>query len=476
MEERIRVVAELPRRDKGEYVLYWMQAAQRIRHNYALGYAISQANDLRKPLRVIFVLTAYPEANIRHYWFMIQGLSEVGTELKELGIDFQVFHGSPPEVVERFSKKAVLVVSEKAYLRTPRDWRRTLANTITCQYIEVETETVVPIETTSIKEEYAAATIRKKITSRWQNYLQPYFLPEYLAGTGKADWTDGEIRLASFSSSDLLSTYLNLSPSPKISPTFAGGYSHAIGHLRHFFSQGLKDFADRRSDPSLEIQSNLSPYLHFGQISSSEAALLALEFWKEQTGVEYNILATSTEARPDHPLYAFLEELIVRRELAFNFCYYNPNYDNYTCLPDWAKKTLANHSTDERSPLYTLEDLEQGKTYDPYWNACMKEGLITGKMAGYMRMYWAKKILEWSPKPEVAYSRILYLNNKYFLDGRDPNSYAGVAWCFGKHDRPWTERAIFGSVRYMNDKGLERKFKIKDYAAKWNTGELPENS
>jgi deoxyribodipyrimidine photo-lyase len=189
----------------------------------------------------------------------------------------------------------------------------------------------------------------------------------------------------------------------------------------------------------------MSPYLHFGQISPLYISLQILESEKQN-------------------IDSFLEELIIRRELAINFVYYNNHYDSFDGLHDWQKKTLNDHKNDQRDYMYTLSELENAETHDPYWNAAQKEMIIRGKMHGYMRMYWGKKIIEWTKTPEVAYKIALYLNNKYELDGRDPNGFAGVAWCFGKHDRPWKERAIFGKIRYMNAKGLKRKFDTEAYA------------
>jgi deoxyribodipyrimidine photo-lyase len=197
----------------------------------------------------------------------------------------------------------------------------------------------------------------------------------------------------------------------------------------------------------MEFTSGLSPYLHFGQISP---LFVALEVKK-----------SGKKGKED-----FLEELIVRRELAVNFVHYNSAYDSFNCLPQWAKATLHAHLEDKREYAYSLKDLENAKTHDPYWNAAQEEMRISGKMHGYMRMYWGKKILEWTRSPEEAFRRALYLNNKYNIDGRDPNGFAGVAWCFGKHDRPWKERQIFGKVRYMSSHGLERKFEIEKYVRK----------
>jgi deoxyribodipyrimidine photo-lyase len=223
-----------------------------------------------------------------------------------------------------------------------------------------------------------------------------------------------------------------------------GGTSQALERFQSFLSHSLDRYHLNRNDPALAIQSNMGPYLHFGQISPITLALEA-----NRTG------SPGAES--------FLEELVIRRELAFNFVHYNPSYDRFECLPDWARRTLKDHSRDLREYVYSIEELEKGTTHDPYWNAAQREMVITGKMHNYMRMYWGKKILEWIEDPPEAFQTALYLNNRYSLDGRDPNSYAGVAWCFGKHDRPWTERPIFGKIRYMNDKGLKRKFPIAKY-------------
>jgi deoxyribodipyrimidine photo-lyase len=223
-----------------------------------------------------------------------------------------------------------------------------------------------------------------------------------------------------------------------------GGTTEAKKRLRDFIKNKLDEYADLRNDPCLDATSNMSPYLHFGQISPLYIALKVME----------------SEARGKE---SYLEELIVRRELSYNFVYYNNNYDKFSSLPPWAKNSLNCHARDKREYIYSLEEFEQAKTHDPYWNAAQKEMVLTGKMHGYMRMYWGKKILEWTRNPRQGFKMALYLNNKYELDGRDPNGFAGVAWCFGKHDRAWSERKVFGKIRYMNAAGLKRKFDADKY-------------
>jgi deoxyribodipyrimidine photo-lyase len=469
--DRIKLTNSKPVLLSGDYILYWIQEAQRVPYNYALEYALELSRKQQKPLALVFSLTAFPEANIRHYWFMYQGLLELKQTLKTMNLTFEIFHESPNSLIPKMANMATVLVTEKSYLKVPRTWKKTISAEIPCQMIEIETETVIPVETVSQKEEYAAATIRKKITSRWQNYLVPWSLPQQHGpgGISVAQYAPHSlIQTASIQTPEQLATKLNLSLSPEPSKTFHGGWSHGIHLFNQFLQEKFSDFGTKRSDPSLEIQSNLSPYLHFGMISPVEAAIKALEFWNQTLEISSVGFFQQTDPRPDDPLEAFLEELVVRRELGFNYCYYNSQYDSFEVLPNWAKQTLNDHELDPRPWTYSLQDFEQVRTHDPYWNAAMNEMIQTGKMAGYMRMYWGKKILEWTRNPREAYAIALYLNNKYFLDGRDPNSYAGVAWCFGKHDRPWTKRPIFGAVRYMNDKGLERKFAIKDYAKKWS--------
>ena len=228
------------------------------------------------------------------------------------------------------------------------------------------------------------------------------------------------------------------------------GSRAAQAQLSLFLQHRLCRYDTQRNDPTQDMQSNLSPYLHFGQLSAQR---VALEILRKKT------TAPAAES--------FLEELIVRRELADNFCYYNPQYDTVAGFPAWAQKTLAEHVDDLRDYIYTQEEFEQARTHDPIWNAAQRQLLVTGKIHGYMRMYWAKKILEWSANPRQAMEIAIYLNDKYELDGRDPNGYAGIAWSIGGvHDRAWGERQVFGKIRFMNDKGIKRKFAIERYIEK----------
>ena len=429
----------------GTYVLYWMQAAQRDDYNHALEYAVRAANSQKKPLVVVFnLIDQYPMSNIAQYRFMLEGLFEVQNTLERRGIVLDVLHGPPEKVIPNIAEDASLVVVDRDYQRLQRAWRNKVVASLDCALKQVETNVIVPIESASPKEEYTAGTLRPKIHRILEDFLVP--LRSQRVKIPSKDFTFDGVDL-----NDIDSTLKAIKVKRKIQQdiTFKGGTSHAKKLLKKFVSNDLKVFGDLRNDPAQDRLSNMSPYLHFGQISP---LLIALEVQR--------VGGPGTDS--------FLEELIIRRELSMNFVYYNPNYDNFECLPNWAKETLEGHSFDNREYTYSFSELEQAKTHDPYWNAAQREMTMRGKMHGYMRMYWGKKILEWSGSPYDAYTTCIKLNDFYELDGRDPNGYAGVAWCFGKHDRAWSERPIFGKVRYMNHNGLRRKFDIERYVERVN--------
>lgn len=422
---------------RGRYVLYWMQQAQRAWGNHALAYAVGRADELGVPLKVVFGLTdRYPEANLRHYRFMLEGLRETAAELARRGIDFSLKRGQPPAVALAASERAAMVVCDRGYLLHQRRWRDELADRCAVSVVEVESDVVVPVEEASAKAEYAARTIRPKILSKLGQYLTPLEERSPRRAMNKVEAVDVKATLAS----------LKVDRSVGASRRFVGGTPQARERLRRFIGQGLGRYAQGRSEPAAGIASGLSPYLHFGQISPVEIALA---------------IRGADAAEADRA--AFLEELIVRRELACNFVAHTPEYWTYGAMPAWARRSLKSHGRDGRARVYTREELEAAQTDDPYWNAAMREMVQSGYMHNHMRMYWGKRIIGWKRRPEEAFADMLYLNNKYFLDGRDPNSYAGVGWCFGLHDRPWKQRPVFGQIRYMNAAGLERKFDMDAY-------------
>jgi deoxyribodipyrimidine photo-lyase len=425
---------------KGAYVLYWMQASQRIEYNHSLEYAILKANELHQPVLVFFGITdQFPEANERHYYFMLEGLKEVKQSLNKRGIQTVILHKSPEAGVLQLAKRASLSVVDRGFLRIQRKWRDSAANRMDCPLIQIESDVIVPVEEASPKEEYAATTIRSKIQKKLRYFLVPLKERDPIVPSLSMDFDSFDIEDIGKAISKL-----RIDRSIKKVTSFHGGAKEAQKHLQVFLETKLDRFPEIRNDPTLDYLSHMSPYLHFGQISPLSIALKVSE--TGSPGAE-----------------AFLEELIVRRELSMNFVFYNEKYDSFEGVPEWAKKTLKAHQKDKRKYTYNLEELETAQTHDPCWNAAQKEMLFKGKMHGYMRMYWGKKIIEWSKTPEEAFRVALHLNNKYELDGRDPNGFTGVAWCFGKHDRPWGERPTFGNVRYMNDKGLKRKFDADEY-------------
>jgi deoxyribodipyrimidine photo-lyase len=430
----------------GRYVLYWMQASQRIECNHALEYAVGAANERNLPVVVGFGLTdQFPEANLRHYTFMLEGLEEVRKGLDRRGIRFVLLRRSPELAATELAQEAALVVADRGYLRIQRRWRNHVAKNAPCAVVQVESDAVVPVETASPKEEYTAGTLRPKLQRILDGSLVPL--------------VERPVRRASLSlclDAEPEGDFTTLLKKMKIDRTvppvnaFRGGTARANALLEEFIAEKIRRYDDLRSDPGLDYSSRLSPYLHFGQISPLAVAL--------RVSNERSIPAGARDA--------YLEELIVRRELSMNFVYYNERYDEFESLPDWAKKTLAGHAKDRREYLYSPGQWERAETHDPYWNAAQKEMVLSGRMHNYMRMYWGKKILEWSRSPAEAFRTALRLNNRYELDGRDPNGFAGVAWCFGKHDRAWPERKVFGKIRYMNDAGLKRKFDMDAYLGK----------
>ena len=427
----------------GRYVLYWMQAAQRARYNHALEHAIDRANQLQKPVLVVFALTAdFPEANARHYHFMLEGLRVAQRHLADRGIPMVIRAAPPRRCVPELAKGACLAVVDAGHLRIQRQWRAEVAETLACPLEEVETNLIVPVEAASDKENFSAGTFRPRINKKLGRYMVGLRCRKLHARALVV--VPDSLDLADI---DAVVRKLHVDRSVGKVEGYRGGTEEAERRLEDFLKNKLDDYPEQRNDPTLEGQSNLSPYVHFGQISPLYVAM--------------RVQATSSRGKA-----AFLEEFIVRRELSHNFVYYHDRYDRFECLPPWATRTLSYHERDRRDYVYSIEDLEAARTHDPYWNAAQKEMVITAKMHGYMRMYWGKKILEWTERPEDGFKIALYLNNKYELDGRDPNGYAGVAWCFGKHDRAWAERPVFGKVRYMNAAGLKRKFDREAYVEK----------
>jgi deoxyribodipyrimidine photo-lyase len=359
--------------------------------------------------------------------------------LNKKNIRFDLIVGDPEiEIVKYIKKnKAGLLVTDFDPLRIKRKWKNSITRSINIALHEVDTHNIVPVWAASDKKEYAAFTIRKKINPK---------LEEFLVKIPRVKKQSNNLKK---SKNNWDKVYRQLKIDKNVEPVewIKPGEREAIKVLRGFLKDRLDNYHQERNDPTKDNQSNLSPYLHFGQLSTQK---VALEIQRSKT----------SKINKD----AFLEELIVRKELADNFCFYEKNYDKFGGFPAWSQKSLKKHTRDKRKNLYSLKKLEEAETHDQVWNAAQIEMVKKGKMHGYMRMYWAKKILEWTQNPQTALRYAIYLNDKYEIDGRDPNGYAGIAWSMGGvHDRPWAERKIFGYVRYMSQNGLKRKFDTNEY-------------
>jgi deoxyribodipyrimidine photo-lyase len=368
--QRLAVLNDAPER-AGDYVLYWMQNSQRAEFNPALEVAIAEANRLGLPVLVGFGLTEdYPEANARHYAFMLEGLAETERALRERGLGFAIRLGSPDEVALRLARRAALVVCDCGYLRPQRQWRGRVAAKAERRVVQVEGDVLVPVELVSTKPEIGARTLHPKLLRLREEFVHP-LRREHLRHPAQQLEVGSDVDLA-----DIPALVAQLRIDHSVSPVrhFRGGYTEAKRRLRDFIAHRLQRYVAARAHPGEAEVSTLSPYLHFGQISPVEAALAVRE--EKATG-ENGV--------------SYLEELIVRRELAMNFVQTTPDYDRYESLPVWARQTLAAHRHDRREHIYGFQQLADADTHDPYWNAAMREMLTTGYMHNHMRMYWGRR-------------------------------------------------------------------------------------
>ena len=427
---------------EGGCVVYWMQRAQRATDNPALDVAIHVANELKKPV-VVFLAPVpfYPHANLRHYHFLAEGIPDIAEELAARGVGF-VLRAYPDHSLLKFCEEVrpAMVIGDENPMREPERWRVKVASRIRVPLWTVDADVVVPTKLL-LKEQFAARTIRPRLHA-----LLPRFLVRPKNLKAKVRWLQSA-RLYSLSPHDDLMAGWKLDRSVQPVPGWPGGSTRGLRLLREFVSQRLADYPESRNRPEQHGTSRLSPYLHFGHLGPLTVAL-----------------AVQRSDAPARAKEAFLEQVIVRRELAINFVRFNPAYDSMECLEPWAQRSLSEHARDRRTVTYTEEELEQGRTHDPLWNAAQKQMVLAGWMHNYLRMYWAKKILEWSPSVAAAYQRAVQLNDRYELDGRDPNGYAGIAWAIvGKHDRAWAERPVYGKIRYMSLASTGRKFDSRRY-------------
>jgi deoxyribodipyrimidine photo-lyase len=431
----------------GTCVVYWMQRAQRGRDNHAVDLAVAAANALGLPLVVFFAgIANFPNANLRHYAFLNLGLVDVEVDLAARNVAF-VLRNAPHASLDRLLSDvgAAMVIGDENPMREPERWRRELAARIGIPFWTVDADVVVPSKRME-RAQYGAYTIRPRLYR---------MLPEFLVGFENAkverEWKRPKGFASDSVGEDMTRGWKDLDRSVRPVEAWVGGHGAAMKRLQHFCGKLLKNYERDRNRPKVDGTSGLSPYLHFGHIGPVTIAL-----------------AVDRAAKKDSSLQAardgFFNELIAWRELAVNFVKYQANYDSAECAEDWAKTTIAEHARDDRERLYSLKELEAGETYDELWNAAQTQMVVQGWMHNVMRMYWAKKILEWTPDAGTAVKWAIYLNDKYELDGRDPNGYAGIAWSMvGKFDRAWGERPVFGKIRYMSGASTGRKFDSRLY-------------
>lgn len=423
-------------------IVYWMSRDQRVDDNWAFIYAIENSLHYNTGLAVIFCLVDdFLNATDEQYSFMMNSFPDLEKKLASRNIPFIVLKGEPSVDIPKFihSNNIGMLITDFDPLKIKTSWKNQVNKNIQIPFLEVDAHNIVPCRYASPKKEFAARTFRPKIKSNLAEFLIEY--PDI------SKVTFDESNMSIFSSMEKRKNQEIYSSFNQRVRSFDPGEEAASNMLKDFIDNKMDNYSKKRNKPSEAVLSNLSPYLHFGHISAQR---IALEVKKAQ----------ADKSSKD----AFLEELIVRKELSDNFCFYEKNYDNFDGFHDWAKKSLNEHRKDHREYCYSQEALENAETHDEIWNSAQKEMLKTGKMHGYMRMYWAKKILEWSQSPEAAIEISIHLNDKYELDGRDPNGYTGIAWSIGGiHDRPWQERPIFGKVRYMSYNSQIRKIDLDKY-------------
>lgn len=447
--ERIRQLNSAPQRPDRKYVVYWAGANRRVDANHGLLHAAEIANRLKLPVLFYEGLTfAFPYANDRLHTFMLEAVPETAKRLKKAGIGYLFYlrrkASEEENVFQHVAKQAAAVVADDYPTFRPRDLNLKIPQTLDVAYYVVDSSCVVPMSQIPNRQ-YGAYTIRPRI----HKLLPKYFTAPDKLGVqhrfeGPLPGRHTEVTAESIASL-VAASEIDHSVPPSLS--FRGGRLQAEKLLHYFLADNLKRYAKGRNEPSEHATSHMSPYLHFGQISSLEIALAVREYAKE------------------HKLIAdeYLEELIVRRELAFNYASHVEQPDRVENLPEWCQQNMQKHLNDKRDPLYTPAQFEAAETYDELWNATQKEMRLRGKIHGYYRMYWGKKIIEWSRSYQEAVDTMVSIHGKYALDGRDPNTFTNILWCLGLHDRAWPERPIFGKFRYMSLDGMKRKTNTSAY-------------
>ncbi|XP_066954804.1 deoxyribodipyrimidine photo-lyase-like isoform X2 [Macrobrachium rosenbergii] len=445
--EHMNKVKDIPKGSTG--VVYWMSRDQRVQDNWAVLFAQQLALNNKISLHVAFCLVPkFLDATYRHFYFLLKGLEEVERECQNLGIGFHLLLGEARTVLPEFIKNHNIgcLVTDFAPLRVPEQWRKDVKAAIpgNIPMFMVDAHNIIPCWITSSKLEQGAMTIRPKVHEKLSHYLTKF--PPVVAHPYKSkfkvepvDWVAAD---------NTLEIDRTVEPVEWAVP----GTKAGLQVLDEFCSKRMYKYGEKANDPNDNARSELSPWLHFGQVSTQRTALEARRYRDQiKEGVD-----------------AFIEQMVVRRELADNFCYYQKNYDNLDGAFPWARNTLEYHRLDKRRYIYSRELFHEGKTHDELWNAGQIELMKHGKMHGYVRIYWAKKILEWSASPEEALATAIYLNDRYNLDGRDPNGYTGIMWCIcGVHDRQFPERPIYGKVRYVGYEGYRKRFNVDLFVSRY---------
>ena len=449
----------------GKSVVYVMSRDQRSQDNHALLAAQALAKEQKTSLYVLFILKKIVTRSQEHYKFMLDGLKEVSESLSFYGIPFVLRTGDPSREIGDFAKEvdASAIFFDFSPLTGARLLVKKVANSFDGSVTVVDTHNIIPAWVVSDKKEFAAHMMRTKIHKK---------LGEFLTAPPILEKQSPAIIKVSSLSFKAAESFIASIPISGISIGVKAGQDAANSRLDNFIENNLETYAQNKNDISQDCQSGLSPYLHFGHISSLRVSLNVIDAVKQMPLL---LLKPKLAEHGDQPsrsdgMNALLEEMIVRKELSDNFCFYSEDYLTLKAAPDWAQKSLAEHAKDVRDFVYSVDELEIAATHEEIWNAAQTELTKTGKMHGYMRMYWAKKILEWSVSPEEALKIAIYLNDKYSIDGGDPNGYVGILWSIaGLHDRPWFERPVFGKIRYMNEAGLRRKFAVDKYIKRVNS-------
>ncbi len=457
--EYVRGQLSLRRRDAnqndtratGDYVLYWMQSSHRFEDNWALRYAVLQADALGKPLLIHQGLDpTYEHANDRIHTVILENAKALHRRAAKLGLRYQFVlrrrRDDDRRVVDHLAARAAIVITDLFPTAGIAERTARFAERCPVRVVEVESHCIVPYGN-FVKEEYAARTIRPKIAKVLDHALEPVEDRGPRAKFTESMWESIDVPRVDFSDFDVAAAVASCEIDHSVAPVpFTSGLDGARKRLAAFCKDGIADYAERRNEPKdTNGSSRLSPYLHFGQISAAEVA------------------RTVRETGHKESVQKFEDELVTWRELAYNFCVRNPNFGKLKGLPDWAHRSMEKHKDDPREHIYSLEQLERAETYDELWNAAQREMVRTGHMHNVTRMLWGKSVLLWTARYKHALEHLILLNNKYALDGRDPSSYGGIQWCFGKFDRPWFDKPVFGVIRPMSLARARQKFDAEAY-------------